>query len=76
MNIDPKMHRYPTEEFMAHTHEYDCIVCGAHFDSQNDLDRHNRDRHLPENVREAAYSEEPVGNERLRGDEPQRPDDN
>ena len=26
---------------MAHTHEYDCIVCGAHFDSQNELVRHN-----------------------------------
>src|SRR5437868_4667896 len=22
---------------MAHTHEYDCVVCGAHFDSQEDL---------------------------------------
>ena len=22
---------------MAHTHEYDCVVCGAHFDSQDDL---------------------------------------
>ena len=26
---------------MAHTHEYDCIVCGAHFDSQNELVRHH-----------------------------------
>ena len=26
---------------MAHTHEYDCIVCGAHFDSQNELVSHN-----------------------------------
>lgn len=31
---------------MAHTHEYDCIVCGAHFDSQQDLSRHNNQQHL------------------------------
>lgn len=31
---------------MAHTHEHDCIVCGAHFDALADLDRHNRDQHL------------------------------
>jgi hypothetical protein len=31
---------------MAHTHEYDCIVCGAHFDSSQDLSRHNREQHL------------------------------
>jgi hypothetical protein len=32
---------------MAHTHEYDCIVCGAHFDSMQELDRHNRREHVP-----------------------------
>jgi hypothetical protein len=31
---------------MAHTHEYDCIVCGAHFDDSKALDKHNRDVHL------------------------------
>jgi hypothetical protein len=31
---------------MAHTHEYDCIVCGAHFDSSKDLARHNEEEHL------------------------------
>jgi len=31
---------------MAHTHEYDCIVCGAHFDNSRDLDKHNRSEHL------------------------------
>jgi hypothetical protein len=31
---------------MAHTHEYDCIVCGAHFDSSKDLHRHNQDQHV------------------------------
>jgi len=29
-----------------HTHEYDCIVCGAHFDSQQDLAEHNEDAHI------------------------------
>jgi len=27
---------------MAHTHEYDCKVCGAHLDSRQELDQHNR----------------------------------
>ena len=31
---------------MAHTHEYDCIVCGAHFDSSADVARHNEEAHL------------------------------
>ncbi|HJQ19320.1 MAG TPA: hypothetical protein VJ867_03155 [Gemmatimonadaceae bacterium] len=29
-----------------HTHEYDCIVCGAHFDNSKDLSRHNEQAHL------------------------------
>ena len=31
---------------MAHTHEYDCIVCGAHFEDEKSLDVHNRETHL------------------------------
>ena len=31
---------------MAHTHEYDCIVCGAHLDSSDQLARHNKELHL------------------------------
>jgi hypothetical protein len=31
---------------MTHTHEYDCIVCGAHFDNGDDLDRHNHAEHI------------------------------
>ena len=31
---------------MTHTHEYDCIVCGAHFESSKDLSRHNEAAHL------------------------------
>lgn len=30
---------------MAHTHEYDCKACGAHLDSREELDRHNRQYH-------------------------------
>ena len=31
---------------MAHTHEFDCIICGAHFDDSKTLARHNEDAHL------------------------------
>ena len=31
---------------MAQTQQYDCIVCGAHFDSSKALLRHNEDEHL------------------------------
>jgi hypothetical protein len=31
---------------VAHTHEYDCIVCGAHFDSSDDLAKHNEAQHI------------------------------
>src|SRR4051812_28169314 len=27
----------PRRDTVAHTHEYDCIVCGAHFDSEDEL---------------------------------------
>jgi hypothetical protein len=30
---------------MAHTHEFDCRQCGAHLDSREELDRHNREEH-------------------------------
>jgi hypothetical protein len=40
---------------MAHTHEYDCIVCGAHFDSSKDLSQHNEEQHL----RNATGNERP-----------------
>ncbi len=30
---------------MAHTHEFDCKVCGAHLDSRQDLDQHTRKNH-------------------------------
>jgi hypothetical protein len=46
------------EDYMTHTHEYDCIVCGAHFDSSSDLSRHN----------EAAHIKNATGMERPRED--------
>jgi len=30
---------------MAHTHEFDCRICGAHLDSREELDRHNSKEH-------------------------------
>jgi hypothetical protein len=30
---------------MAHTHEFDCQQCNAHFDSREELDRHNQQKH-------------------------------
>ena len=32
---------------MAHTHEFDCIVCGAHFDDEKTLQRHNEEKLTP-----------------------------
>ena len=29
-----------------HTHEYDCIVCGSHFDDQQALAQHNEREHI------------------------------
>ena len=55
---------------MAHTHEYDCIVCGAHLESLDELDRHNRQQHTPPDAAKAAHAKEPVGNEHARRYEP------
>jgi len=30
---------------MAHTHEFDCKLCGAHLDSRQELDLHTKDKH-------------------------------
>ena len=30
---------------MAHDHTFDCRQCGAHLDSQEELNQHIRDRH-------------------------------
>jgi hypothetical protein len=54
----------------THTHEFDCIICGAHFDSEQDLARHDREQHEPQKASQADGGEaEPIGNDRPRGDE-------
>jgi DNA-directed RNA polymerase subunit RPC12/RpoP len=52
-----------------HTHEYDCIVCGAHFDDQQTLAKHNDREHISkatgmERPRQDARDEIPF-NDRL-----------
>ena len=57
---------------MAHTHEFDCIVCGAHFDSQDALVRHN-EQHMKnatgmERPRDRDRSERDRGSDRGEAD--------
>jgi len=54
------------EAYMTHTHEYDCVVCGAHFDNEKDLQRHDRDQHKPKLATDPRAPAEPMGNERPR----------
>ena len=55
---------------MEHTHEYDCVVCGAHFDSQDALAKHDREKHAPREAINVHKPAEPMGNERARKSEP------
>jgi hypothetical protein len=55
---------------MDHTHEYDCVVCGAHFDSQDDLAKHDREQHAPREAVDVHQPAEPIGNEHARKHEP------
>lgn len=59
---------------MEHTHEYDCVVCGAHFDSQEALHRHDQATHTPRLAVDVQAPAEPMGNEHSRKDHPD-PDD-
>jgi len=59
---------------MAHTHEFDCIVCGAHFDDEKTLQHHNQDTHVPQQAIDVRAPAEPIGNERLRSDKHPRPE--
>ncbi len=53
---------------MEHTHEFDCIVCGAHFDSQEDLARHDREQHEPAKKASPGDNDsESIGDERSSG---------
>jgi hypothetical protein len=51
---------------MAHTHEYDCVVCGAHFDTEKDLQRHNEATHVPKLATDPRAPAEPMGTEHAR----------
>ena len=59
---------------MAHTHEFDCIVCGAHFDDEKTLQHHNQDTHAPQQAIDVRAPAEPIGNERPRHDKHPRPE--
>ena len=51
---------------MAHTHEFDCVVCGAHFDDEKTLQRHNEEAHAPREAIDTRAPAEPMGTERAR----------
>jgi hypothetical protein len=51
---------------MAHTHEYDCQACNAHFDSAEELRRHNEMHHSGQSASSRSGNAEPIGNERPR----------
>ena len=51
---------------MAHTHEFDCIVCGAHFDDEKTLQSHNQEKHAPNLAIDTRAPAEPMGTERPR----------
>ena len=53
---------------MEYEHEYDCVVCGAHFDSEEALHRHDREKHAPKQAVDPRAPAEPMGNERPRRD--------
>lgn len=58
---------------MEQAHEFDCIVCGAHFVSEEALHRHDREQHAPKQAIDIRAPAEPMGNERAR--KPTEPDD-
>jgi hypothetical protein len=51
---------------MAHTHEFDCVVCGAHFDDEKVLQAHNQAQHTPQLANDSRAPAEPMGTERAR----------
>ena len=66
MTVSFAQDEFNMETSMEHTHEYDCVVCGAHFDSQEDLARHDRANHAPRQAIDPHAPAEPMGNERRR----------
>src|SRR4051812_28861027 len=51
---------------MAHTHEFDCVVCGEHFDDERTLQRHNQETHTPKQAIDLRAPAEPMGTEHAR----------
>jgi hypothetical protein len=64
------LHHHKHGGNMEHTHEYDCVVCGAHFDSQDDLARHDRENHEPREAIDIHAPAEPMGNDVARRHDP------
>lgn len=54
------------EGAMAHTHEFDCNICGAHFDRESDLQKHSMEQHTPKKAIDPRAPAEPMGTERAR----------
>lgn len=44
---------------MPHDHTYDCRICGAHLDSQQELNKHNRECHSAQAQTEPSDSRQP-----------------
>ena len=55
---------------MAHDHSYDCRQCGAHLDSQEELNRHIRENHSAQAGQSPGSSQPSSSNPSSR-----RPDD-
>jgi len=51
---------------MAHTHEFNCIVCGERFDDERTLQHHNTDQHTTKQAIHVRAQAEPTGTERSR----------
>jgi hypothetical protein len=54
---------------MAHDHSFDCRQCGAHLDSQDELNRHMKDKHSAQ-AQSSGSSQQSSSNQ-----SPRRPDD-
>ncbi|HET9424953.1 MAG TPA: hypothetical protein VFO55_06230 [Gemmatimonadaceae bacterium] len=52
---------------MAYTHQFDCIVCGEHFEDEKTLQHHNQELHTSKQAINPREPAEPMGTERARG---------
>ena len=51
---------------MARPNEFDCIVCGSHFDDERTLQQHNQESHVSKQAIDVRAPAEPMGTERTR----------